>query len=273
MALSSNLIILIELSHAEQVLHIPIPRKPTEMSIHKIFLDPSGRHLVITSHQGENWYLCRGWKKPRPLKSFNKLVIESIAWNKAALLSSSHSLSTKEFLLGTRNGGIFEAVLDAGEDLFKSQERYLQLLFSLPEKAPVTGIKFELFPPADHRHALVIVTTPSRIYQFTGTPDRRSDDGGRLFSSLFAVYRESAPSESLNYFSWCSRLRQRRDIRTTRRPATFGVAFLHAEFRPSSLVTQDSRLDDRLVFLAPNHILFTNAAWLSTGDLPWNSQL
>ena len=201
MALSSNLIILIELSHAEQVLQIPIPRKPTEMSIHKIFLDPSGRHLVVTSHQGENWYLYRGWKKPRPLKSFNKLVIESIAWNKVALLSSSHSLSTKEFLFGTRNGGIFEAVLDAGEDLFKSQERYLQLLFSLPEKAPVTGIKFELFPPADQKHTLVIVTTPSRIYQFTGTPDRRSDDGGRLFSSMFALYRDTAPSESPNYFT------------------------------------------------------------------------
>ncbi|KAN0100510.1 Pep3/Vps18/deep orange family domain containing protein [Tylopilus felleus] len=196
MALSSNLIVLIELSHAEQVLHIHIPRKPTEMSIHKIFLDPSGRHLLITSHQGENWYLYRGWKKPRPLKSFNKLVIESIAWNKATLLSSSHSLSTKEFLFGTRSGGIFEAVLDAGEDLFKSQERYLQLLFSLPEKAPVTGIKFELFPPVDQKHALVIVTTPSRIYQFTGTPDRRSDDGGRLFSSLFAIYRDMAPKIS-----------------------------------------------------------------------------
>lgn len=251
MALSSNHIVLIELSHAEQVLHIPIPRKPAEMSIYKIFLDPSGRHLVITSHQGENWYLYRGWKKPKQLKSFNKLVIESMAWNKAALLSSSHSLSTKEFLFGARNGGIFEAVLDAGEDLFKSQERYLQLLFSLPEKAPVTGIKFELFPPADQRHALVIVTTPSRIYQFTGTPDRRSDDGGRLFSSLFAFYREIAPSESRNY-SWCCRLRRRRDIRTTRRLTIFGTALLHAEFRPGTFIAQDPRLDDVSVFFTAN---------------------
>ncbi|KAF9244574.1 Pep3/Vps18/deep orange family-domain-containing protein [Melanogaster broomeanus] len=196
MALSSNVIILIELSHAEQVLQIPIPRKPTEMTIHKIFLDPSGRHLIVTSHQGENWYLYRGWKKPKQLKSFNKLVIESVAWNKAALLSSSHSLSTREFLFGTRGGGMFEAVLDAGEDLFKSHERYLQLLFSLPEKAPVTGIKFDLFAPSDPKNALVIATTPSRIYQFSGTPDRRSDDGGRVFSSLFAMYRDTAPKIS-----------------------------------------------------------------------------
>ncbi|KAH7912578.1 Pep3/Vps18/deep orange family-domain-containing protein [Hygrophoropsis aurantiaca] len=195
MGLSSNVIVLIELSHAEQVVKIPITRKPTEMTIHKIFLDPSGRHLIITSIQGENWYLYRGWKKPRQLKSF-KMVIESVAWNKAALLSSPHSMSTREFLIGTRNGAIFEAVLDAGEDFFKSQERYLQLLFSLPEKHPVTGIKFELFPAADPRNALIIVTTPSRIYQFVGTPERRSDEGGRVFSSLFAAYRDTTPKIS-----------------------------------------------------------------------------
>ncbi|KIK86558.1 hypothetical protein PAXRUDRAFT_831909 [Paxillus rubicundulus Ve08.2h10] len=196
MGLSSNVIILIELSHAEQVLQIPIPRKPMEMTIHKIFLDPSGRHLIVTSHQGENWYIYRGWKKPRQLKSFNKLVIESVAWNNSALLSSSHSLSTREFLFGTRSGGIFEAILDAGEDLFKSQERYLQLLFSLPEKAPITGIKFDVFLPSDPKNALVIVTTPSRIYQFAGPPDRRSDESGRVFSSLFAIYRETTPKIS-----------------------------------------------------------------------------
>ncbi|OAX44376.1 hypothetical protein K503DRAFT_861432 [Rhizopogon vinicolor AM-OR11-026] len=195
MALASNFIVLIELSHAEHVVTIPILRKPTEFTIHKIFLDPSGRHLIITSVQGENWYLYRGWKKPKQLKTF-KMIIESIAWNKAALLGSTHSMSTREFLVGTRNGGIFEAVLDAGEDFFKSQERYLQLLFNLPEKHPVTGIKFDLFPPSDPRNALIIVTTPSRIYQFAGSPDRRSEDGGRVFSSLFASYRETAPKIS-----------------------------------------------------------------------------
>ncbi|EGO05168.1 hypothetical protein SERLA73DRAFT_68797 [Serpula lacrymans var. lacrymans S7.3] len=195
MTLSSNTIVLIELSHAEQVVKIPIPRKPTEMTIHKMFLDPSGRHLIVTSISGENWYLYRGWKKPRVLKSF-KMVIESVAWNKTALLSSSHSTSTREILIGTRGGVIFEAVLDAEEDFFKSQERYLQMVFTLPEKHPITGIKFDFFPPSDASNALIIVTTPSRIYQFVGTPDRRSDEGGRVFSALFAQYRDMAPKIS-----------------------------------------------------------------------------
>jgi hypothetical protein len=155
-------------------------------------MDPSGRHIIITSIQGENWYLFRTWKKPRQLKGF-KMVIESVAWNKSALLSSTHSTSTREILIGARNGAIYEAVLDAEEDFFKSQERYLQSVFSLPERHPITGIKFDYFPPSDPKKALVLVTTPTRIYQFSGPIDKKSEDIGRVFSLLFASYRDIAP--------------------------------------------------------------------------------
>ncbi|KAG2023080.1 DigA protein [Coprinopsis cinerea AmutBmut pab1-1] len=192
MGLTSNQLVLIELSHADQVIKIQIPRKPTEMTIYKLFMDPSGRHLIITSQQGENWYLYRSWKKPRQLKGF-RMIIESVAWNKTALLASSHSTSTKELLIGSRDGKIYEAVLDAEEDFFKSQERYLQNVYTLSERHPITGIKFEYNAPAEPKQALVLVTTPTRIYQFFGPVDRKPDEHGRVFSSLFAQYRESAP--------------------------------------------------------------------------------
>ena len=194
MGLANNMIVIIELSREEQVIQIPIPRKTNEFTIHKLFLDPSGRHLIVSSPQGENWYLYKSWKKPRLLKGF-KMIIESIAWNKAALLGASRSTSTREMLIGARNGTLYEAVLDAEEDFFKSQERFLQPVFTLPERHPVTGIKFDFYPPMDAKKVLVIVTTPSRIYQFVGTPDRRSDDGSRTFAPIFASYRETAPSE------------------------------------------------------------------------------
>ncbi|KAI0375319.1 hypothetical protein BV20DRAFT_1032567 [Pilatotrama ljubarskyi] len=189
MGLANNLIIEIELSRAEQFIRIQIPRKPNEFAIHKLFLDPSGRHLLVTSLQGENWYFYRGWKKPKQLKGF-KMVIESVAWNKAALLSSSHSTSTREILVGARNGTIYEAVLDAEEDFFKSQERYLQPVYTLPERHPVTGLKYDMFPPVDPKWALVLATTPTRIYEFVGKPARRSEEGGRVFTAFFG---ETAP--------------------------------------------------------------------------------
>ncbi len=193
MGFSTNAIVLIELSHSDQIIKIQVPAKPTDMTIYKLFMDPSGRHIVVTSTQGQNWYLYRTWKKPRLLKSF-KMVIESIAWNKAALLSTSHSTSTREILIGANNGTIYEAVLDAEEDFFKSQERYLQSVFTLPERHPITGIRFDFFPPSEQRKALIVVTTPTRIYQFIGAPDRKSEEGGKVFSSLFMSYRDNVPS-------------------------------------------------------------------------------
>lgn len=199
MGLATNMLVLIfmDASRSEQVVQVQIPRKPTEMTLHKVFLDPSGRHLIITSTQGENWYLFRGWKKPRQLKSY-KMVIESIAWHRGALLTSSRSTSTREMLIGARNGTIYEAILDAEEDFFKSQERYLQAVFSLPERQPITGISFDFYPASDPRKALVVATTPSRIYQFVGAPDRKIEDGSKIFAGFFAAYREAAPSESLS---------------------------------------------------------------------------
>ncbi|KZT05889.1 uncharacterized protein LAESUDRAFT_204778 [Laetiporus sulphureus 93-53] len=195
MGLENNVIVQIELSHAEQVVKVTIPRKPTEFTIYKLFQDPSGRHLIISSTQGENWYLFRGSKKPRQLKNF-KMVIESVAWNKPALLLSTRSTSTREMLIGAKNGVIYETALDGEEELFRSADRYLQPVYTLPERQPVTGLQFEFFPPSDPRRTLVLVTTPSRIYQFIGSPERRPDEHVRVFAGLFASYRDSTPKIS-----------------------------------------------------------------------------
>lgn len=188
--LSSNTIILIELAHSTQVTRIPLPPKPQDFTLYKLFMDPSGKHIIITSIQGENWYLYRSWKKPRQLKSF-KMVIESIAWNKAALLSSTRPTSTREILIGARNGDIYEAMLDAEEDFFRSQERYMQRLFTVPERQPVTGLKYDFYQTPEGLKALVVASTPSRFYQFSGTPERRSEEG-KIFTNFFRNPRTSS---------------------------------------------------------------------------------
>ena len=247
MGLSSNVTVLIELAHADQVLKIPIPRKPSEFSLYKLFMDPSGRHLIITSLEGENWYLFRGWKKPKQLKTF-KMVIESVAWNKAALLSSSHSTSTREILIGARNGTIYEAILDAEEDFFKSQERYLNAVFHLPERQPITGLNFDFFPSIDPKKVLIVAITTSRIYQFSGTLQRRPEEGGRVFGMIFAAYREATPSASV-CFAHNYQLTFRRIIRTPWQHSTFGVALLHPQQRAVAIVTKRNSLDDKSVYI------------------------
>ncbi|KAH8835865.1 Pep3/Vps18/deep orange family-domain-containing protein [Flagelloscypha sp. PMI_526] len=193
MGLVTNTLVLIDLSHSEHVIKIQIPRPPNALNIYKLFVDPSGRHIIVTSTQGENWYLFRTWKKPRQLKGF-KMVIESIAWNKAALLSTSHTAtSTREILIGSRHGVLYEAVLNAEEDFFKSVERQLQPVFSLPEQQPITGVKFDFFPPGVSNKVLIIVTTPTRIYQFIGTP---RNEEGKVFVGIFNSYQDATPKLS-----------------------------------------------------------------------------
>ncbi|KZT41330.1 hypothetical protein SISSUDRAFT_1042912 [Sistotremastrum suecicum HHB10207 ss-3] len=192
MGLASNMILMLELKEAEQITRIQIPKKPQETTIYKLFLDPSGRHLLVSTLQGEVWYIFKGWKKAKRLKGFN-MIIESVAWNRQGLMSSLSSTSTKEFLIGARDGIIYEACVDAEDDFFRGQERFLQDVYTIPERPPITGIKFEYFPPSDAKKCLIIATTPSRIYQFTGTPNRRSDEVGRVFHAIFSKYRESVP--------------------------------------------------------------------------------
>ena len=194
MGLSDNRLVMLELAREQYLSIVQIPRKPNEMTIYKMFFDPSGRHLLVTSTQGETWYIYIPSKKLKQLKSW-KMIIESVSWNRSALLASSQGTSTssREILIGARSGTIYEALLDGAEDLFKSTDRYLQPVFSMPEKQPVTGLRFDMFPPLDPKKALVIATTPTRIYQFVGAPERKGDEG-KVFTSLFASYRDATPS-------------------------------------------------------------------------------
>ncbi len=193
-AFANNQFFVLELSQTRRIVKYEIPRKRTEFTLNKLFLDPTGRHLLLNSLQGETFYLFRGWNKPpKLLKKFSsyKLVIQSIAWCRYYLLSASPSLSTGEFLIGTQAGVVLEACLDAEDDFFKSQERFLKKVYSLPEAQAVTGLYFEYFPPSDPRKCLVLLASPSRLYQFVGLLERRSGDD--VFSPIFTKYKDHAP--------------------------------------------------------------------------------
>ncbi|GJJ08739.1 hypothetical protein Clacol_002958 [Clathrus columnatus] len=261
MGLSNNFLILIELSRPDQVIKLQLPRKPSEMTLYKVFLDPSGRHVIITSLQGENYYIYKGWKKFKPLRF--KTIIECVAWNRPALLSSA-TTSTKEILLGDRNGVLYEACLDAGEELFKSLEKYVQSVYTLPDRQSVTGIDFVYFPPSDFKKGLVLVTTATRIYQFVGKVDRRSDDAGKVFNTLFAAYQDLVPSEQfmelpgdVKYSQLHFLMPKRPDPNRYQHPWRGGLTFLapgiyHGEIKYTSASPVDGLIESPKLIPFPN---------------------
>ncbi|CAG8582248.1 14325_t:CDS:10 [Acaulospora morrowiae] len=195
MALENNHILRIDLQQAHDVEDIEIPRKSGEIKIYKIFFDPTGRHLLITTEQGENFYIFEKWKRAKVLTKFKGIIIESVGWNKSA--GSSSDTSTKKILVGSRNGIIYEAEIEPTDEYFKKEEKFCKQVYSLNENLPVTGLRIEQFP-ASPRKYLIVAATPTRIYQFIGNANSTADlDGSSVFENLLSRYESSPDFQEL----------------------------------------------------------------------------
>ncbi|KAF6767215.1 Clathrin, heavy chain/VPS, 7-fold repeat [Kalmanozyma brasiliensis GHG001] len=225
------------------------PPDPSTVGPYKMFADPSGLHLLLAMRNGDNYYWASGWRKARLLPKLKGHIIESVAWNRASLAGNASSnasaarkraangtpalSSTREILLGTRSGDIYEAVITApvgtdpdDGDIFDKiarrtagngaergdVDRVVRLMTSLPERQPVTGLAAEVFPrpsptstsnpptPASSelRRAVVIATTSTRVYEYVGVLAKASkdeSDSSSLYDKLFLPYRgDSSPN-------------------------------------------------------------------------------
>ncbi|KAI9094312.1 Pep3/Vps18/deep orange family-domain-containing protein [Phlyctochytrium arcticum] len=152
--------------------------------IKNIFLDPTAKHLLITTTLGDNYYLYEKWKKPRILSKFRGILVESVAWGRPRSVMAE---STGVMLVGSQQGHIFEAEIHPTEEFFKREERYFRQVYSLHEGAmPICSVRYEQFP-ADPKKYVVFVATPMRLYQFIGTAAEAEADKS-MFGDLFRMY-------------------------------------------------------------------------------------
>ncbi|KAL7317653.1 tethering complex subunit [Mucor circinelloides] len=200
-------ILRIDLDNPLEVDVVEISRKPSSNRVTQLFLDPTGRHIIVTTDSGENYYLFHTWRRTKELAKLKGTVITSIAWNKRASLSST---STREILIGTNNGIVYETCLEPTDEFFRREEKYLIQLFSLHEpNMPITGLHFERFP-SDRRKYLIMLSTPTRLYHFIGsvkytsaTTSTTDNDlpaavGDRaLFELVFAEYEHNPEFQAL----------------------------------------------------------------------------
>lgn len=92
-----------------------------------------------------------------------------------AMLTAAQT--TRSFLVGTRNGRIYEVCIEAPPerrmmDLMMRQEYLFRPVHALAGPQPITGLRFERFPPTlEHPiKYFVVATTATRLYQFVGGP-------------------------------------------------------------------------------------------------------
>ncbi|KAL1199085.1 Vacuolar sorting protein 18 [Cardamine amara subsp. amara] len=175
-----------------------------EQSIHKVFVDPGGSHCIatVTGVGGaETFYTHAKWPKPRVLSRLKGLVVNAVAWNRQQITE----VSTKEIILGTQDGQLFEMAVDEKD----KREKYIKFLFELEELPEAfMALQMETANISGGMRYYVMAVTPTRLYSFTGI--------GTL-ESVFASYKERAvhfmelpgeiPNSELHFF-----IKQRRAV-------------------------------------------------------------
>ncbi|RHZ52332.1 vacuolar protein sorting protein DigA [Aspergillus thermomutatus] len=192
LALSTNRILRIDLDTPEDIDDIDLPKKSSEIGvIRRMFLDPSASHLIITTTLGENYYLHTQSRQPKSLSRLKNVSIESVAWN-----PSLPTASTREILLGTTDGQIWETYIEPSTEFYRREEKYAHSVYKVSEGSPVTGVCAELVPTTSEQRQVLIATHGKLLY-FRGRAGRQGSQG--IYAELFqreapAVHEIQKPS-------------------------------------------------------------------------------
>ncbi|KAA3467995.1 vacuolar protein sorting-associated protein 18-like protein [Gossypium australe] len=138
--------------------------RPGEQSIHRVFVDPGGSHCIATvvgSGGADTFYTHAKWTKPRVLSRLKGLVVNAVAWNRQQITEAS----TREVILGTENGQLYEIAVDEKD----KREKYIKPLFELAElPEAIMGLQMETAIMSNGSRYYVMAVTPTRLYSFTG---------------------------------------------------------------------------------------------------------
>jgi hypothetical protein len=236
-------IIIIDLNNPDDLITVDLPRPAPEKGqqstkelpvIQRLFVDPTARHLIITTNTGDTFYLAISpgnpavqSRRPRPLRL--RQTITAVGWSPISgaagtgdsgdgNISKGDAVTppSTDILLGTTTGQILSLPLPPQDDIFKSVaigtsktvERDLQQVYTLPDAQPVTGVAFGFWPRDSsgrgkkEKRAWVVITSKIRVYEIQGNVGTTTagGKGGGWAEEVFKPYRDSAPSKSL-----CSR--------------------------------------------------------------------
>lgn len=159
MALENGHIIRLNLDEDKELEDIEIcPPGPKAETINKLFMDPTGHHVILSLSNDDTVYLPRNSTKPKLLPRAWKGV-EAIAWERNESLTDN---PTALVLVGTKAGQIFESSIGVE----RSRLEKFRALYNGPEA--ITGLFFERFPE-DNNKLLVVSVTATKMFQFVGS--------------------------------------------------------------------------------------------------------
>ncbi|KAJ2852504.1 tethering complex subunit [Coemansia brasiliensis] len=170
-------ILRIKLQEAHNIVEASVPVNPTSLRACNVFLDPTGRHLLLSTPQGESFYYYDGWDHAKVLSKFKNMEVTAVAWNSMAW--STANSSTRTILVGTHDGKLYETELRPSSDAkAKRIDISAKCVAELPVRERVTGIAMEAFPDRRKQH-VILIATGTRMYQVIGAADLEMQAGDK----------------------------------------------------------------------------------------------
>ena len=190
----------------EEPIDITLPPAQTANAplpvVHKIFCDPTGKHILVVLNTAETSYVYTDWakdpatgrKRSKPLAKLKGALINTVAWSPVPP-SKVNASSTRPVLLGTVDGHIMEICLDGELEASNrpfartAHLRYVRQVVALRDPDCLDGLKYHLWK-SGRRRVCIVATTKSRILQYVALA------GGEdaLFDSIIAIYKDTLPS-------------------------------------------------------------------------------
>lgn len=128
--------------------------------VHRVFVDPTGSHVVLSTVSGCTYYLHANSMALKPVPLFEDARVESLSWDRGTL--TPHS--TGPVLLGTNCGSLYRFEIRSNGNLAPAT-----FLFRLDISASIDSIQFERFPDDPKKlYVMCVTTSPSRFYEFMG---------------------------------------------------------------------------------------------------------
>lgn len=154
--------------------------RASSLEMTKVFCDPTGFHTLISMSSNDTHYIHETTTKSSLLAKLRGLKIETVCFNKKC-----DYYQTREILLGTDQGIIYELCLEYDKVTDGVKNVSLTKLIELPYVAEVFGLQYEIYPGAPGK-VLIMVATANHLYQFIGDANdqRRAD-----FNKILEKYR------------------------------------------------------------------------------------
>ncbi|KAI9293383.1 hypothetical protein K502DRAFT_293809 [Neoconidiobolus thromboides FSU 785] len=174
--------LIVDLLMADDILSIQLPNEAG--TPHKIFIDVTGQHIFISTLDMKFFYYNKRLPKIQIIHKLNGYLVESIAFDKSI---NENSISTGYILVGCKDGNIFELVIEAKEESFKTQDKRIKNIYKFKEEVAICSIYYQAFPTDPYQY-FVMVTSNDKLFQFIGK--YKKGDKSR-FLDIFYQYGEN----------------------------------------------------------------------------------